>query len=110
MTVSEIIAEAASLPFAGAAHVIRRIDPFWQTEIGVERGWEARFVQKFFDKCDCPNCDGCRERRGPVTTITVEALDSITAAEIARSDQDPWQEFEGVRLLGSSAPFAEPAA
>jgi hypothetical protein len=107
---SEIIKDAAELEFHGAANLIRHIDPFWQTEIGIERAWQARFVEVGYDKCDCPNCDGCREVRGQPRYVMVEAVTAAEAADLAELEADKWEEFEGIRLLGSNAPFAEPRA
>ena len=64
-----------------------------------------------FEKCDCPNCDGCREVRGSVEDVIVEAVNAVEAAELANFEaSDPWWEFQGVRLVGTDATFAIPAA
>lgn len=108
MTVAELIHEAASREYYGAALIIRRIDPFWQTEIGVDRAWEAKFATITHEKCDCPHCDGCRETRGAPRYVQVEAITAREAADLAVLEIDLSEEFEGVRLLGSNSHFAEP--
>lgn len=109
MEIAELVREAAALEFYGAARLIRHIDPLWQTEIGIERAWQARFVETDYAKCDCPNCDGCQEVRGSLRYVTVEALCAADAASVALLEKQPFEVFEGVRLMGSDTGFFEPA-
>ena len=108
-TVREIVAEAAATEFAGAFKVLRRVDPLWQAEIGIEREWQASFVEYITNCCDCPHCDGCGSRVRVSSRIQIyEAETAREAFWLAEQDTQCCEELEGVRLAGSNTEFFEP--
>lgn len=106
----DIVAEAAAEPFAGAARILRNIDPLWQAEIGEPRAWEAH-INEFGSarcQCGCPNCDGVEDYDLFNRSVLVIAETAAEAFQLAEAECLDGERCDGVRIAGAGCSVIVP--